>query len=176
MPTVTIDYFGFSGSGPTVKEAKQDAGRKIQALHADTWTPVIREWRGFAILVYRNLNGWEYTFISHPGEPLRIPAGCSCGFHDRADAVKSAERHIADVGWSHTDPLGAFPVWFGTDQNREHAHMRREIIDGRKWQLQMRHLMQNGITDQSARLMIGGLEPLPDGVTLLDFSEVTNAA
>ena len=167
MSKITLDYFGSSGTGATVKEAKLDAGRKIEALHSGTWTPVIREWRGYAVLIHRNLNGWEYCFIQHPGEPLHIPPGCSCGFHDRADAVKSAERHIADVGWTCADPLEAFPVWFGTDANREHTNLRREIIDGRKWQLQMRHLVNAGIPDETARRAIAGLESLPEGVSLL---------
>ena len=169
MPTVTVDYFGFSGTGQTVKEAKQDAGRTIQALHKDSWEPAIREWRGNAVLVYRNLYGWQYRFIQHDAGPLSIPNGSSGGYADRQDAVRSAERHIADIGWRSDDPLDFFPVWFGTEANREHANLRRELIDARKWQLQMQRLMNAGIADNDARQMIGGIMPLPEGVTLLTF-------
>jgi len=146
---------------------KLDAGRKIEALHRDSWEPAIREWRGNAVLIYRNLNGWQYRFIQHDSGPLLVSRCSSCGYEDRQDAITHAERHIADIGWTCADPLDAFPVWFGTDANREHTNLRREIIDGRKWQLQMRHLVNAGIPDETARRAIAGLESLPEGVSLL---------
>ncbi len=172
MTTVHVEYFGFAGEGPTVKAAKEDAGKKITALHRDNWTPVIREWRGHAALVFRTLRGWEYRFIARPGElpPLQIPHGSSCGYSDRAEAIAAAERHVAANGWEPTDPLDAFPVWFGTADNREHAAVRREMIDQRKWYKQMHHLHHEcGIADETARRMIAGLEHLPEGVSLLTF-------
>ncbi len=172
MTTIHVEYYGFQGEGPTVKAAKEDAGKKIAALHRDNWTPVIREWRGHAALVFRTLRGWEYRFIARPDQlpPLHIPMGSCPGGTDRAETIFTAERHIAANGWEPTDELDVFPVWFGTDTNREHAAMRREMIEQRKWYKQMHHLMKNcGIVDEAARRMISGLEPLPAGVELLRF-------
>ena len=117
MTTIHVEYYGFQGEGPTVKAAKEDAGKKIAALHRDNWTPVIREWRGHAALVFRTLRGWEYRFIARPDQlpPLHIPMGSCPGDTDRAETIFTAERHIAANGWEPTDELDVFPVWFGTD-------------------------------------------------------------
>ena len=109
-------------------------GRRLSASGADT-----------PRLVFRTLRGWEYRFIARPDQlpPLHIPMGSCPGGTDRAETIFTAERHIAANGWEPTDELDVFPVWFGTDTNREHAAMRREMIEQRKWYKQMHHLMKN---------------------------------
>ena len=164
MPTVTVDYFGFTGTGPTVKEAKQDAGRKIQALQSGYWSPKIVEWRGYAILITRNLHGWERHFIQHPGEALHVGSSC-CGYESEQEAVASARRHVADCGWTPADPIDLFPE-FLTDE-----HDRREIITGRKWQINMQTLMRFGTDQETARKIIAGWEPMPDNVAALPYPE-----
>jgi len=165
MATVKIDYFGFAGQGPTVKEAKQDAGRKIQALQQGYWTPKIVAWRGYAILVTRNLQGWDQYFIQHPDEPTPRVGSCCCGFDSERESVHSAEMHLADLGWSpDTDALDVFPE-FPTLTDYD----RRDLISRRKWCLQIQHLTAAGLDTERARAIADGREPAPDGITLRTF-------
>jgi hypothetical protein len=146
-----IEYLGFQGKGPTAKDAKRDACQRIEALHEGTWEPIIREWRSHAVLVHRDLNGWQYTFIRHNGCALRRHGAC-IGSGDYRETLRSAERHLADIGWTVTDPLDLFPEWFNHEEDRQ------EIISSRRWQLKIRELLDKGYDMERARNIPFGLE------------------
>lgn len=161
---ITLTYFGFHGEGATVKEAKLDAGRKIEALHEGYWTPAIVEWRGHAAIVYRTLDGWHYGFIGHPGEAIHSISGGSSGYGDYRETLRAAQRHVADIGWQLDEPLDLFPDWLTDDRDR------REIRDRRVWASKVSHLMKQGISSNDAAYIVGGMQPVPEGITTLAIS------
>jgi hypothetical protein len=140
---IIVEYFGFRGDGSTVKEAKLDAGRKIAALHVGHWLPELIEWRGEAALVYRTLDGWEYTFIQHDGGALRT-RGIAIGDGTFAGTVRAARRHLVDIAWRFGDPVDLFPEWFKNSEDR------RDIIGRREWQIRYRRLKAEGKSDGEA--------------------------
>jgi hypothetical protein len=148
---ITLEYFGFQGQGATVKAAKQDAGQKIAALHEGIWQPTLREWRGEAVLVYRTLNGWVYSFLQHASGPLQFSGTCM-GNGEFWETLRSAERHLADTGWKTNEPITDFPEWFHNEQDR------KEIMDGRKWQLRIQELVAKGYSMDRARNIAFGME------------------
>lgn len=101
---VTIDYFGMSGSGRTVTEAKQNAGRAIKAALDGSYTPEIIAWRGTGMLVHREPNGWCYRIITEPDGSTREGPVYGCpNDKDKAAALLAASRHLADQGMRETD-------------------------------------------------------------------------
>lgn len=101
--TIRVKYYGMDGEGTTVTEAKKDAGRKItEALDGD-YIPEILEWRGYAILVYREPEGWCSRTIADPEDGIK--AGCVYGnpSSTREETIQSARRHLAQMGWKPED-------------------------------------------------------------------------
>ncbi len=125
MATVTIEYFGMTGSGRTVTEAKRDAGAKIERALSGSWTPEIVEWRGCAILIHREPQGWCRTVIAGP-EGVR---GGRCWGAPNEDTFESAKLcaqiHLADMASTLDDTE---PPEFLRDRNliRE-WHLRQEF-------------------------------------------------
>lgn len=149
MANVMIEYFGFSGAGRTVTEAKQDAGRKIEALHTGTWEPEIRTWKDHTVLIRRDLTGWLYQFIQLPGEPIRIPQGCAMAC-DRKDAIESAERHLVQRAWNVGEAINDFPDWFA-DVNK-----RKDVISQRLLYIQHAELRAAGYDETTVRDVVLG--------------------
>jgi hypothetical protein len=146
---ITIEYFGFEGTGSTVKEAKQDAGRKIEALHIGSWTPVLVTWRGHTALLTRDTHGWTKRFLQHDGDPLKIGQGSQGFGNDWAGALHSTQRHIVQLGWNVGDPIDIFPDWFTDPRDR------KEAIEYRQWQLNYRELRDRGLSDVDAHRYAG---------------------
>lgn len=55
---IRIDYYGVEGAGKTVKEAKLDAGRKIETMLKGDYVPEVIAFRGFVALLWREPYGW----------------------------------------------------------------------------------------------------------------------
>lgn len=140
---VKIEYFGFEGTGRTMKDAKADAGKKISALHNGSWTPVIISWRGETVLLTRDLTGWVKRFLQHDNAEITVGTG-SQSFDSRDEAIRASQRHIVQLGWRIEDPIDIFPEWF-TDK-----HDRKEAIEYRQWQLNYRELKDRGLNDNQA--------------------------
>jgi hypothetical protein len=142
---ITLEYFGFQGLGATIKEAKQDAGRKIEALHAGSWDPVLVSWRGETILIYRTLEGYYSRFLQHGGDPLKVSAGCQLhGNDDLKSAIRSVQNHVVQLGWTFEDPIDLFPDFYTNESDR------REAISYREWQIAYRKFKGEGHTDNDA--------------------------
>jgi hypothetical protein len=143
---ITLEYFGFEGSGATVKEAKQDAGRKIEALHSGSWTPVLVTWRGHTALLTRDTHGWTKRFLQHDGDPLKIGQGSEHfgSGSNFTDALHSTQRHIVQLGWQFGDPIDIFPDWFTDEAGR------KEAISYRQWQLRYKQNKADGLSDNEA--------------------------
>lgn len=96
--TINLEYFGMPGSGATVKEAKVDAGTKLERFVTEDATPVLLAHRGYLLCISRSRWGWGYRFWQFAEMKPRTDADlCSCGFASRDSAVLAAVRHLADV-------------------------------------------------------------------------------
>jgi hypothetical protein len=63
-PQITLTHFGVTGTGETVKAAKQDAGHKIETLIRDiSRRPTIIAIEGYASMIYRTPDGWASAII-----------------------------------------------------------------------------------------------------------------
>lgn len=137
----TAKVHGFTGVGETTKEARQDAIRQIKALQEGYWTPEVRSWCGETVIIVRTVAGGDYYFVR---ERDGVPTLRSCCMVSSfQEAVRSAERHLAQIGWRFTDPIDLFPDFIQSDD-------KRELIDWRKWQLSYRHLKNHGLADREA--------------------------
>jgi len=132
MKQITIEYYGMTGQGATVKEAKQDAGRRIsEALDGD-YTPLLVTWRGTTAVMSRSpKSGWGYRF-SHGNAPIQEMYQ-SCTFeHDRKEALARMLLHIADVehqeGETEADALfDAAPIG-----ERKRSELKRDFAERAK--------------------------------------------
>lgn len=101
---ISLEYFGMPGVGATVKEAKLDAGRKIEEALSRDYTPLYIEWRGTICLFFCDPKyGYGYRFI-HRGEaanphvaPIIERVWVNGGGNDRQQALYHCLLHIADV-------------------------------------------------------------------------------
>ena len=103
MSTVRIDYYGVEGEGRTVTDAKRDAGRKIEAALAGSYTPEILVWRGYAILIYREPTGWCNRLIADPERGIVEGRVWGTNYGSKEEAVSYAQDHLADLGWQESD-------------------------------------------------------------------------
>lgn len=97
MATITLDYYGMTGTGHTVKEAKLDAGRKIEAALEGDYSPLLVQWRGTTAVFSRNpKSGWGYRF-AHGSSPVQTMFQSCCGNDGRDEALMRMLLHVADV-------------------------------------------------------------------------------
>jgi len=103
--TIRLEYFGMPGEGPTVKEAKADAGRKIEAAFAEGpgkggyYAPLVLSHRGKLLVASRHpLRGWGYRLDSDLFEKCYQEfSHCSGGFASFSECREAAVRHLADL-------------------------------------------------------------------------------
>ena len=90
---ITLTYHGMDGEGPTVKEAKLDASRKIEKYLKDTeHGPHTFTTEGYVVLVYRMHNSWASRIFG----PLL--SGCECsGQSSKEEATRRAKYHLAQT-------------------------------------------------------------------------------
>src|SRR3990167_6281423 len=99
---ISLTYCGMEGDGATVKLAKQDAARKIEAALAGTYTPaMIRAGSMIGIIWREPKHGWAYKIIceSDPAGSFRgYTMAHGSDFHDtRADCA----RHMAQLAGNY---------------------------------------------------------------------------
>jgi hypothetical protein len=133
------------GDGATVKEAKADAGRKIQrALAEMSKAPVIVSVDGpVAVVAYDLGSGWGHPLIAYPGDdayPRPGPQYVSGAFPKQHEATLHAAQHVLDLCWepdaaddeARYHAITSKP--FGAPMNHtERREMRRKILEG--WSL-----------------------------------------
>lgn len=149
---INLEYFGMPGHGATVKEAKANAGRKIEKALEGSYQPIFLTAGADTVILWREPTGWAYGFLRD---------GQISGAHYSCDnsqkAVEKAAR--AHLGANATDWRTCFsaadvhPVVI--DQTD-----RREIASNCRWQRQYRAACDAGLTDNDARYAIGGLTQL----------------
>ncbi|RZU28894.1 hypothetical protein [Edaphobacter modestus] len=144
-----VKVHGFTGRGANAKEAKQDAIRQIESLNQGHWEPTIIEWRGHSVLVFRGLNGWQSTFLRHDVNDVLTIRGYAMGDGSYREAVASAQRHVADLGFlPGEEPIDTFPD-FLTDEGQ-----RKDLIFTRKWRMEYKTLVDKGFSDIDARRIL----------------------
>ena len=156
MPTkINLEYFGMPGSGATVKEAKLDAGRRIEEALDGDYTPSLIHWRQFTVLLARDPKyGWGYR-ISHPGEiQERMYLNSRDG--DRDECLKVLVMHIADIarptGENPEDSLPLFNILSGhIAKHNAYREFVDNCIRSDRFQLRYRHAKDVlGMTDVEA--------------------------
>jgi hypothetical protein len=116
MPTVRIEYYGVEGQGKNLKEAKRDAGAKIEKALTGSYGPQIVSYRGYAILVFRKPEGWCTQIIADADTGVREGAIYAGANHaTEKEALKNAFEHLADLGWEEND--GHVLPYFLTDRD-----------------------------------------------------------
>lgn len=142
MARIRLEHFGVDGSGRTVTEAKQDAGRKIQALVEELRFPcVFRFPTGIVGVVARTVEGWSYALL-YADQESRTDALAASGYGDQAETVAAMRRHVAQN------------LVFGVPDHGLSVladdRARREHIGYVNWQLDYRALRAAGKSDHEA--------------------------
>ena len=120
---ITIEYFGVSGTGRTVTEAKRDAGVKLERM-AKSY-PSVYAYRGASVFIVANSDCWS---IRHtwPDSEGQVCSSSSCG-GSKDDAIAygvhnllTATRHIGEYevpAWAKhlIDVADTIKGWRGND-------------------------------------------------------------
>ena len=144
---ITLTYFGMEGHGKTVKEAKLDAGRKIEALFDGSWTPFLLQAEAETILCWREvLGGWHYGFVREG----QIHG--STWHATKEECERSARSHLGQIATDWRTCMKVDDVHGVVKDERD----RREILSNCEWQRAYHRATAAGLDDNNARLFIGG--------------------
>jgi hypothetical protein len=150
---IQLTYCGMAGEGATVKEAKQDAARKIEALLSGDWQPIAFESRGWAIILHRSPDGWHPAIISDQSGKVRpdLFRGSCSGIRDKKEAIAQAIANLAQLSWDGAEVLPPCIASYGF---RISPEARRALVDDfRRWrgfQLAYKQAAKNGMQDCEA--------------------------
>lgn len=154
---IALTYFGMDGQGATVKDAKADAGRKIESLLDDmSRAPhlYIMQADGWSALVTRSAHGWGYRIIAGPSEPLKSgPIYMDANSGESDEALRSCARHLLQAAWVHD--IADDAAWVAAHQERlpiacRRADLRAELVSYFGWQRDYRRLRESGLSDAEA--------------------------
>ncbi len=150
---MSLEYFGMPGCGATVKEAKLDAGRKIEAALTGTYQPSIINWRGRTAIVYRDAtNGWCYgTMDTTEGVKQSYSTCHPSNNDDRLGVELSARKHLAQNGQQYGERTCELFAAVGGRMTRELEQAEREFAEYGTWQDAYRDAINAGKTDMEAR-------------------------
>jgi hypothetical protein len=109
---INLTYCGMDGAGPTVKEAKQDAARKIEAALNLRYSPRALVYRGHTLIRLASPNGYGYIILSPEQTPAATRHFSPC-FHtesmDDEECWQRALNHLAQNTWQVSDGPAAPP-------------------------------------------------------------------
>lgn len=95
MKKITLSYCGMAGEGPTVKEAKQDAARKIEAVLSACYQPRIVIWGDKLALIWNTPQGVVSAYVENK-VGAKIQGTCHhCRGTDMNKAEQSAKLNLA---------------------------------------------------------------------------------
>lgn len=150
MGQVTTEVYGFTGTGATLKAARENAQEQAALGMRGTYTPRVLQYRGETLVVARTPHGWGYRMVRlEEGKPEYVSA-CSLFSADAdfADVWRKAVRHLAQATMVLDDEAAPSFVTEEAD--------RREWASYRDWQRGYRKLVSEGKTDDEARRVLSG--------------------
>lgn len=147
MKTIKVDYFGFEGSGPTVKEAKADAAKKLMAFIKDAeHGPRFLKIEDYLIVTYRTYGTWAYRLF-YPG----CGTGAECiGMATQEQAEKQGRHHAAQMASTIENVRTDFLI---------DPQQQQELIDYFAWQKRYREAREEGYCDNDAHRIASGYSP-----------------
>jgi hypothetical protein len=161
--TIRIAYYGMDGEGPTVREAKADAGNKLERLVKDVESgPQIYSFGDRLAIIVRARYSWGYRLVEN-NKPMG--GGCT-GFENFAAAQRSALGHMADLAWSHDvsddRAFAAEAMKCLEAAHRERGRAIDDLVYRWQWQRRWKAARDQGFDDNEARNIAGGLTHLVD--------------
>lgn len=105
MTKIQLTYCGMRGEGGTVKEAKADAARKIEAVLEMDYEPRLLSYGGKTGLVWQTPSGVCSAYVGEDGKTSGVCFHGSNGTFD--DACESMRLNLAQCGaevWSDVVP------------------------------------------------------------------------
>ena len=144
---LTVEYFGVTGTGKTVREAKLDAGRKIEKCFSDGITPILVRHEKYPVmgLIYQYRPGnWGYSIIHGSQTFCGHPISAVCCNEDQAGAISRCRAHLAQWAFHPADPEQT-GLEFLTDPASRKNHIRWIA-----WQRDYRRLIMAGNDDRFA--------------------------
>ncbi len=141
--TIRITYYGMDGEGATVKDAKLDAGRKIEQALSGAYNPKLLVLEGHAILLARSPQGYGYSIVTD-GEKSLKPGmvWATSNFQDESEAEAYARYHLAQIAWNWNNDADVIEYVFKDDQARIQSWIT--------WQRNYKQLREEGCTDAEA--------------------------
>lgn len=137
---ISLEYFGMEGEGATVKEAKLDAGSKIEALVRESGTPtLVGPCNGHCAIMWRDKYGWAYSLLPDAGkEPSSL-----CAHHEanRDECYDSAASHLAQCYCDCDEVMTVADVPAFVTSRRG----RMEQVSYNRWQRAARHAQRLGL-------------------------------
>jgi hypothetical protein len=79
------------GDGPTVKEAKRDATRKIEKVLDGAYSPVLISGRTIIGIVFRTPHGWWYKIVERTANQFD---SCEHLNDDKDEAERRCRHHM----------------------------------------------------------------------------------
>ena len=147
--TVTIQYCGMQADGATVKEAKQNAARKLEAAISGDYTPKIITTPGgkYTAILWREPEWYCYSVLDNDKrrEAGResLMYGSSSGYKTMADCETSARNHLAQNLINTATGEDGQAVLLSADDRADH---RRYV----EWQYLYKAWKAQGLGDNEA--------------------------
>jgi hypothetical protein len=172
--TIRVTHYGMDGEGRTVKEAKADAGRKVEvALREARHGVCLVASNGYAAIVAYDVSQaeWGYRLINSagPGQFSAGPQWVTC-YGERDAARRAALRHMVEIAWSHAvdDQQFVDDALAGRDHGCPMTHsdrltMRNDLLDRFAWQRRYRKAADAGWSDDAAHKIAGNCGHLVTG-------------
>lgn len=161
-----LTYYGMEGSGPTVKEAKADAGRKLEGLVEDIRRgPYVVSIGPYVAIVFRGLERWGYKIIVSPDGVQAGAVHWNDGWGDRELSIARVACHLAQCVWSQeivNKSLMSDGDWFRSVaapyiKTREMTACVNEFVHWCGFQRRYAAARAEGYSDSEAHQIAGGL-------------------
>ncbi|MCR4300689.1 MAG: hypothetical protein NUV51_03690 [Sulfuricaulis sp.] len=139
---ITLTYCGMEGQGATVKLAKQDAARKIEAVLDGGYTPFIIRHFDLIGVIFREPSGWSYKIIYPDTKSGPAYGSCSSFGDSEAQCRSHCAHHIAQNAGSYS----------GLQSHLTDSDMR-ELDRYFAWQERFRKARAQGYDESQSRQM-----------------------
>lgn len=161
MPhSLSITYYGMTGTGSTVKEAKADAGARIKQALKRSYNPTLVTWRGKVAVIMPSIDGYGYRIYDQNEMPIVLrTSACTQGYTDADDILRVLVFHLADITRVYLEPPECnWPLFedaFGQRDREKHwqEYLRRCVVDDRfqcRYKFAISKGMENGLAHNFA--------------------------